>query len=332
MVCPVACAIALSLEHCRPGRLERGGDVDENAAVSSSSDVAVFSAHQARERTERAVKAAVALARAHGLRVDQPAVLADAYSVRVHLEPAPVVARVPTLTARLRAPGEVWLGRELAVVEFLVERGAPVVPPSSELPPGPHEHDGLALSFWQYVEVDAERTATPAETGQMLVELHAVLRDYPGELPLMGPPRNDIARALEILDSEETLDPDDLALLHAAHERLDPLLREPAGPVQPLHGDVHPGNLLVTAKGLLWNDFEDTCLGPIAWDLASLALAPEDTTPAHPDAPDPAVLAAYRDARMLQVTTWMAALPFVFPGQAEILKSLLEHWRAQGRG
>jgi hypothetical protein len=313
------------------GRLERGGDVDENAAVVSSNDVAAGALSAQQERRDRAVEAAVALARAHGLRVDEPAILADAYSVRVHLRPAPVVARIPTLTARLRTPGEVWLGRELSVVEFLVGRGAPVVSPSAELPPGPHNHDGFSLSFWQYVEVDAERTATPAETGQMLVELHAVLRDYPGELPLLCPPRNDIARALEILDSETTLDPGDLAMLHAAHDRLGPLLREPAGPVQPLHGDVHPGNLLVTAEGLLWNDFEDTCLGPIAWDLASLALAPEDTMPAYPDAPDPAVLGAYRDARMLQVTTWMAALPFVFPGQAEILKSLLEHWRGHAQ-
>jgi hypothetical protein len=315
------------------GWLEHEGHVDENVAVPSSNDVAAgaLSAQQARERTDRAVKAAVTLARAHGLRVDEPAVLANAYSVRVHLRPAPVVARVPTLTARLRTPGEVWLGRELSVVQFLVERGAPVVPPSGELPPGPHVHDGLALSFWQYVEVDAERIATPAQTGPMLADLHTVLREYPGELPLMGPPRNDIARALEILDSEHTLDLDDLAMLHAAHDRLGPLLREPAGPLQPLHGDVHPGNLLVTAEGLLWNDFEDVCLGPVAWDLASLALAPEDTTPVYPDAPDPAVLGAYRDVRMLQVTTWMAALPFVFPGQAEILKTLLEHWRAHDR-
>jgi aminoglycoside/choline kinase family phosphotransferase len=30
------------------------------------------------------------------------------------------------------------------------------------------------------------------------------------------------------------------------------------------------GNLLRTERGLLWNDLEDVCAGPVAWDLAGL--------------------------------------------------------------
>ncbi|MGH2584336.1 MAG: aminoglycoside phosphotransferase family protein, partial [Dehalococcoidia bacterium] len=48
------------------------------------------------ERSQPAVAAAVAVARAHGLPVEEPAVLADLFSVMVHLRPAPVVARVAT--------------------------------------------------------------------------------------------------------------------------------------------------------------------------------------------------------------------------------------------
>jgi hypothetical protein len=46
--------------------------------------------------TRRAMAAATDLAREHGLRVDDPVLLHDLFSVRVHLRPAPVVARVPT--------------------------------------------------------------------------------------------------------------------------------------------------------------------------------------------------------------------------------------------
>lgn len=43
--------------------------------------------------------AAVRAARRHGLRVEDPAVLHDTFSVRAHLRRAPVVARVPTWSA-----------------------------------------------------------------------------------------------------------------------------------------------------------------------------------------------------------------------------------------
>ena len=36
-----------------------------------------------------------------------------------------------------------------------------------------------------------------------------------------------------------------------------------------LHGDAGGGNLMATDQGWLWHDFEDTCSGPVAWDLAA---------------------------------------------------------------
>jgi aminoglycoside phosphotransferase (APT) family kinase protein len=40
-----------------------------------------------------------------------------------------------------------------------------------------------------------------------------------------------------------------------------------------VHGDSHLGNVLATAGGPLWGDWEDAFLGPAGWDLACL-LAP----------------------------------------------------------
>ena len=58
------------------------------------------------ERSRRAVAAAVGLAHEKGIRVDEPFVLADLFSLMVHLRPAPVVARVATCMPRLRTPIE----------------------------------------------------------------------------------------------------------------------------------------------------------------------------------------------------------------------------------
>jgi Ser/Thr protein kinase RdoA (MazF antagonist) len=41
-------------------------------------------------------------------------------------------------------------------------------------------------------------------------------------------------------------------------------------PAQALHGDAGIGNLLRTDEGLLWNDLEDVCTGPVAWDVAGV--------------------------------------------------------------
>ena len=46
--------------------------------------------------TSRAMTASIAIASENGITVDEPKILADAYSVRVHLQPARIVARVST--------------------------------------------------------------------------------------------------------------------------------------------------------------------------------------------------------------------------------------------
>jgi hypothetical protein len=186
------------------------------------------------DRVPRAVGAAVAVARTHGLTVRDPVVLSDGVNVVVHLRPAPVVARVATLTPLLRPDAARQPRRDLALATALAAAGAPVLSPSDLLPPGPHEHDGRTLSFWRFVEVLPDRP-TPAVAGTTLAELLAVLAGVdpgwdgdPLDTPLddlavfgargaeLGAPGDLVARTGELLD------------------RLRPRL---AGPAQPLHGD-----------------------------------------------------------------------------------------------
>lgn len=280
--------------------------------------------------TARAVAAATEIARAHGLRVEDPAVLAQAYAVRVHLRPAPVVARVSTITALLRAPIESWLARELDVAAFLARRGAPVVPPSDALPPGPHRHDGLCVTFWRHVQPASSAVPEPAVAGRMLGELHAALRGYPGALPLLAPPLGDIPRGLERLERAGNILPaGDIALLRATYEQLLPRLSPSAlGPLQPIHGDAHVHNLIAVDGGWLWNDFEDTCMGPVAWDLASLD-SDGQALAGYPDAPAPESLGLLREVRQLHAMVWVYALLPEFPDWGEYVAPMLEQLRRE---
>ncbi len=256
--------------------------------------------HQRRreERSRRAVAAAVSLAREHGLRVEDPVVLGDLFSLMVHLKPAPIVARVATCMPRLRSPIAGWLEREIAVTTYLSEQGAPVVTPSREMPPGPHERNGFPISFWTYVEPDPDRTPTAADCSAVLLHLHTVLRSYPGELPMLG--ADDIPRGLELLDqTSEVLSAADVELLRASAERLRSLWEAPGEDAQPLHGDANPGNLISTRDGgPLWIDFEDVCLGPVEWDLATI-MDPGAVAAHHRS--DPELLARCTELRALQV-------------------------------
>ncbi|MEG3880937.1 hypothetical protein QT972_26590 [Microcoleus sp. herbarium7] len=274
--------------------------------------------------TARAVAAAVSVASTYGIRVNDPHVLADAYSVRVHLKPAPIVARIATLTPIVRSPIESWLARELSVAEFLAAKGAPVVPPSDLLPPVPHHFDGLAMTFWRYFEPVSDALPAPATVGRMQAELHAVLRDYPGDLPPL-PALSDIPRGIDRLNQLGNMLPEsDLTLLQTTYDRLLAQLSNPVGLWQPLHGDAHALNLIPTAKGLLWNDFEDTCTGSIAWDLINLD---GEGIAAYPNAPDLATLEPYRQMRKLHAIVWVYAMLPELPDWRESAKALLDDLR-----
>jgi hypothetical protein len=236
--------------------------------------------------TEQAVSASVACARALGLPCDNPEVIADGYSVRVRLHPAPVVTRVITDGLALRGAQRPWMQREVAVVQFLFAAGAPVVPAWEN--PGPHVAEGLPVSLWRWVDHEPGGLAQPA-FGALLGELHRALATYSTDLPLLVGPLTDIATALAV--SAEPV-------LHRSAEHLVPLAQ--SWPRRPLHGDAHTGNVLLTPDGPKWTDVEDVCAGPSEWDLASMTIT-DEAVASYPGIIDPARLQDCRDLRRLQV-------------------------------
>ena len=257
----------------------------------------------ARADTESAVRAAVAAARAQGVRCDEPVVLRDAWHVLVHLAPSPIVARVSTSLDWPGGPSEDDVVRELAVASHAARGGAPVVPPADELDPGPHRQDGHVVAFWRYVEATGELDAAAA--GRGLRTIHDALADYEGPLPEAAHP-GDVGEMLDSLESSP-----DVELLREIMSRRP----EPGG--QALHGDAHLWNCLSTGGAPLWHDFETACRGPREYDLAALAL--HDLT--HGDPSSREALAAYgeHDAELLEAlvpeyaawvfTSMLTALP-----------------------
>ncbi len=279
---------------------------------------------------DAAVRAAVAVAEGFGITSTEPVILADGANVVVHLSPAPVVAKVAASTPAVRPDSTAWLQRELDVTAFLAARGAPVVPPSPELPATTHSGHGHVMSFWRYQPPANSGGPPPSadeETiGSMLSDLHAVLRGYPGPLPVLAP-LQDIPAFLA--RPQTRLDAGQKAALAAAYARLTAEL-DPAAPAQPLHGDASAGNLMATGHGWLWHDFEDTCCGPVAWDLAASTASQFKYGPrilaAYGDPVDAGQLAVCERLRRLHLTVWYCLYAERLPELAARAAELVAGW------
>lgn len=277
-----------------------------------------------------ASRAAAAVAREHGVRFVEPRVLSVLSTAIVHLPPSPLVARVPLLTDDVRAGSE-SLARELAVCTWLADRGLPVVRPSALLPPGPHSHDGLRVTFWDLVEPAAEAELDAEAAGDGLRSIHEALASYPEPLPYLEPG----AEIRAILALLTTLEPADVALLESELERVESDVAELGRPRQPVHGDAHSFNVVQTQGGPIWVDFEDASIGPREWDLAAL-VAHGHVEPPRPQAAR--ILEAYGDVdreslepftllRLLWVTAWGAFGAEHNPARRSRTETRLTFWR-----
>jgi hypothetical protein len=295
-------------------------------------------------RTDRAVAAAAASGRDVGLTVAEPRVLYDVFSVVVHLVPAPVVVRVPTVLPRtVTADPDAQVAQqrlELDVAGWLADRGHPVVPPSPLVSREPIWRDGFSMTFWQFVEQVPDAGPDTNRRSEITAQLHAALREYPGELPFLVPLDASIPDGLAQLEYQpDLLAPADLDRAWREWAMLEPLACSqaaveaafPGAGVQPVHGDAPFYNVIPTPKGELCSDFEHVTLGPVEWDLAFAG--PEGQAAYDAAATrlglrplNERLLRVMESARMLQVVACLALVPQL-PMLAEGLRPSLEQWR-----
>ncbi|MGH3763473.1 phosphotransferase [Actinophytocola sp.] len=264
---------------------------------------------------EAAVAAATRITADLGLTLTEPRVLKDGSNVLVHLYPSPFVARVATLTAELRPGVDRWLTGDIELASFLLSRGLPVTRPATDPPAGPYDVDGITVALWHYEKHDPARTPDPAGLVASLGELHAAMREFPGRLGADGP-RGDLSRLLAILERDRLVDPGVLRLMRAEGERLGE--RMSALPAQVVHGDAHPGNVLVTPAGVRWNDFEDAWHGPVAWDYACMSTWSGPAWVRAVDGhADPDALAVCRELREVFGVAWYQLMAHRFPERVD---------------
>jgi hypothetical protein len=259
-----------------------------------------------------AIRAACEVAVEQGLTFEQAILLQHRSNAIVHFFPTSVVAKIRTKTSTVRQ-GDDWFTREVAVARYLAAANAPVISPSSDIDPGPHQHLGMLLSFWKFVQI-LEQPFDPYQAGQALRTCHQVLKTFPGELPILALLNE--AKQFLVQSIAAAFSPDDATLLFKVGERSIEKLS--LLPMQPLHGDSHSGNVLNTTQGVLWTDWEDTFWGPIEWDLASLVAAPyifgtdlekaETALRGYNSPIDPEILEDCITARTFIVVVWSVIL------------------------
>ena len=211
--------------------------------------------------SDLATRAAVETAIAHGIEPDRCDILQNSSTLVLRLTET-LVARVVQYRDGPRQ-GTDWFARDNAIAQHLTTHGAPVIPLHPGLPPGPHEHLGFPLNFWEFVtRIEAE--PEPREIGRTLFRCHAIMRHFSESLPKLAI----LTESLAILDDRALFPPATQQMLRDHLVTTITALSD--CPHQPLHGDAHIGNLMNTTRGLLWTDWEDTFSGPVEWDVASI--------------------------------------------------------------
>lgn len=208
----------------------------------------------------------LSLAEQHGLTECSPVILNDRGNLIVYLSPYPVVARCAiALSEQEEEMARRTVERELMVSRHLSDKGVPVVQPSSILPAAPHKIGSTWTAFWKYAPSGSLRSLTPGESVDHVIKLSSAMQDFEGELPVLGVWERACLSAARL---RKQSDPRILALLKVFHS-MDVRMRSESMSLRPCHGDAHARNLYPSIESWIWMDFEDACLMPDYWDMAS---------------------------------------------------------------
>ena len=127
---------------------------------------------------QRALAAAMSIASALGLPVDEVIVLHDSNKLTVRLLPCDIVARVAPIAHQI-AQFEIELARRLAATQ------SPVAALDPRAEPRVYERDGFVVTLWTYYKPVASQGISPADYANALERLHAGMRGL-GRVPPRG--------------------------------------------------------------------------------------------------------------------------------------------------
>jgi len=243
----------------------------------------------------RAVAAAMSTASALGLKSTNAIVLNDSNRLVLRLMPCDVVARVAAMAYHTWAG---YLSPETAVelAQRLAEIDSPVAALEPRVEPRVYVRDGFVIDLWTYYEHVPAREVAPADYAQALEGLHAGMRQIDVTTPHFTDRVADTQQWLAS-DTPELAD-EDRELLANTLRSLRIAIGDRGAAEQLLHGEPHPWNVLGTRNGPLFIDFENSCRGPVEYDLAWV---PEEVSEQYPDA-DQELVAECRGLMLAIVT------------------------------
>ena len=241
----------------------------------------------------RAVAAAMSIASALDLIVEEAIVLYDSNKLALRLLPCDVLARVAHVAhqvARL----------EIDLAQRLAETESPVGVLDPRVEPQVYERDGFVVTLWTYYEALSPQEVLPADYADALERLHAGMR----EIDVATPHFTDrVAEAQQLVASRDltpALPDADRELLSHTLRKLRRAIGDRGAPEQLLHGEPHQFNVLRTKNGPLFVDLETCCRGPIEFDLAHV---PQEVSERYPGA-DQELLRDFRILVLAMVAAW----------------------------
>ena len=264
----------------------------------------------------RAVAAAMSIASALGLTVDDAVVLQNSNKLAVRLLPCDVLARVAPLAQQV-AQFEIELAQQLAETE------SPVGALEPRAGPRAYERDGFVVTLWTYYSSVTPQDIAPADYGNALKRLHAGMR----KLDVTTPHFTDrVAEAQQLVASRDqtpALAEADRELLSSTLASLRRRIADRRATEQLLHGEPHPGNVLSTKNGPLFIDLETCCRGPVEFDLAHV---PEEVIEHYPDA-DQELLGECQGLVLAMVAAWRWDAGDQFPNGQRAARALVSTLR-----
>jgi aminoglycoside phosphotransferase (APT) family kinase protein len=242
------------------------------------------------DEARRATQTALSTASSLGLTAYDAVVLQNSNKLTLRLQPCDVLARVAP-AAHQGAQLEVDVARRL------FEVGSPV---AALVAPDVFVRDDFVVTLWTYYAPVTDQAIPPADYASALACLHAGMRRVNLPVPHFTDRVSEAQRLVADQGRTPKLADADRAFLAGTLDRLRRACSDSGGPEQLLHGEPHPGNVLSTAVGPLFIDFETCCRGPVEFDLAH---APEEVA-AHYPGVDHRVLRDCRILMLAMITAW----------------------------
>ncbi|GMK37605.1 hypothetical protein PCCS19_06590 [Paenibacillus sp. CCS19] len=206
------------------------------------------------------------IAEKNGLTEITPIELSNGVNTIIHLAPHPIVARIAAISSKEDSEyAYKILDREIHVARHLQSKGIPTLLPSELADAGPYDVGGTWMTLWRYIPPTQLDLPSPREAVGMVNELSIAMKDFTGDLPVLGVWERTYQSAIKLKSNSD----ERIQALLSVFQKVNEQIRIEPSLLIPCHGDAHARNLLPSPEGWIWSDFEDVSLMPAYWDLAS---------------------------------------------------------------